>query len=183
MAAIDDARGDPRRLRALARRPRVAAARRRRGVPLRIRLARRHQRHARDDRVQLEERRLPQDPGGARADADAGDPGRARREDQALRLARLLGSARRRSASRPANTPAAGSTKISRRTSATKTVDLRAERLWDEARAHDITRPLRRAARRDHRREQSRRRSSRRCFSISRACSARRTAASASRRA
>ena len=33
-----------------------AAARRRRGVPLRIRLAGRHQRHARDDRVQLEGR-------------------------------------------------------------------------------------------------------------------------------
>ena len=58
-----------------------AAARRRGGVPLGIRLAGRHQRHARDDRVQFQVGRLPTDDRRPRADADAGDPGRARRED------------------------------------------------------------------------------------------------------
>ena len=98
VAAVDDAGVDPRRLRAPAQRRGDAAARRRRRVPLRIRLARRHQRHARDDRVQLQVRRLPADDRRPRADAHARDPGRARGEDPRVRAAQLLGGARRRSA-------------------------------------------------------------------------------------
>ena len=94
VAAVDDDGGDPRRLRRAAHRRGDAAARRRREVPLRVRLARRHQRHARDDGVQLEGGRLPADDRRARADADARDPGRARGEDPRVRAARLLGGAR-----------------------------------------------------------------------------------------
>ena len=87
VAAVDDACGDPRRLPEPARRQRPAAAGRCRGLPIRGRLAGRHQRHARDDRVQFQDRRLPQDHSRPRAVSDAGDPGRPGREDQALRLA------------------------------------------------------------------------------------------------
>ncbi|MCK7493398.1 MAG: hypothetical protein MZW92_19865 [Comamonadaceae bacterium] len=52
VAAVDDAGGHPRRLRAAAQRRADAAAGRRRAQPLRGRLAGRHQRHARDDRLQ-----------------------------------------------------------------------------------------------------------------------------------
>ena len=93
VAAVDDAGGDPRRLRAPAQRRDDASARRRRDLPLRIRLAGRHQRHARDDGVQLEVRRLPADHRRPRADADARDPGRARGEDPRVPSARLLGAA------------------------------------------------------------------------------------------
>jgi hypothetical protein len=58
-----------------------AGPRRRRRLPLRIRLAGRHQRHARDDRLQLEDRRFPPDHGRPRADADAGHRRRTRRQD------------------------------------------------------------------------------------------------------
>ena len=67
----------------------------RRGAqPLRGRLAGRHQRHARDDGVQLARRRLLPDDGRPRADADPVDRGRARGEDPQARLARLLGDPR-----------------------------------------------------------------------------------------
>ena len=108
--------GDPRRLRDAAQGPRPAAARRRREVALRSRLAGRHQRHARDDRLQFQGRRLLPDHGRARADADAGDPGRARGKDPRLPAARLLGSAcaLRRQGRRIRR--AAGSIRRSRRT-------------------------------------------------------------------
>ena len=115
VAAVDDAGGDPRRLRRAAQRRGDAAAGRRRRVPLRVRLAGRHQRHARDDRVQLEGGRLPADDGRPRADADARDPGRARGEDPRVRAARLLGGARHVPRRRPASTRAAGSTRSSRK--------------------------------------------------------------------
>ena len=113
VAAVDDPRRDPRRLRAAAQRRDDAAAGRRRRLPLRGRLAGRHQRHARDDRVQLEVRRLPPDDRRPRADADARDPGRARGEDPRVRAARLLGGHRHVPRRRPASTPAAGSTRSS----------------------------------------------------------------------
>ena len=77
-------------------RSRPGAARPRRGgaQPLRGRLAGRHQRHARDDRVQLARRRLLPDHRRPGADADALDHGRARGADPEARLARLLGGAR-----------------------------------------------------------------------------------------
>jgi DNA topoisomerase-3 len=58
---------------------------RRRALPLRGRLAGRHQRHARDDRVQLARRRLLPDHRRPGADADAVDRGRARGEDPQAR--------------------------------------------------------------------------------------------------
>jgi DNA topoisomerase III len=62
-----------------ARRQRNAkACARRRRLPRRERLADRHQRHPRDDRVQFQDRRLPPDHGRSRADADAGHRRRAR---------------------------------------------------------------------------------------------------------
>ena len=100
----------------VAQRRRDAPARRRRGLPLRGGLARRHQRHARDDGVQLEVGRLPADDGGPRADADARDPGRARGEDPRVRAAQLLGGPRHVRARAAANTRAAGSTRHGRRT-------------------------------------------------------------------
>ena len=51
------------------------AAGRRGGVPQRERLAGRHQRHARDDGLQFQDRRLSSHDGWPRADADAGDSG------------------------------------------------------------------------------------------------------------
>ena len=81
VAAVDDAGRDPRRVRASCDQRRAdASAGRRREEPLRGRLADRHQRHARDDRVQLEGRRLLPDDRRTRADADAVDRRRARRE-------------------------------------------------------------------------------------------------------
>jgi DNA topoisomerase III len=93
----------------------------RRALPRRGRLAGRHQRHAGDDRLQQQGRRLLQDHGGPRADADAGDRGRARGEDPAVRAARLLGGARDLRLPGPASTRAAGSIPISaaRRTTST----------------------------------------------------------------
>ena len=85
---------DPRRLRASAQRRRHAAARRCRPLPLGSGLARRHQRHARDDRVQQQGRRLLPDDRRARSDANVVDRRRTRGEDPPLRAARLLGSAR-----------------------------------------------------------------------------------------
>ena len=81
LAAVDDDRRDPRGLRAAAHRCADAPARRRRRLPLRGRLARRDQRHARDDGVQLQVRRVPADDRRPRADAHARHPGRARGED------------------------------------------------------------------------------------------------------
>ena len=58
-----------------------AAAGGRGDEPFGSRLARGHQRHAGDDGVQFQDRRLSSHDGGPRADADAGDSGRARGED------------------------------------------------------------------------------------------------------
>ena len=91
VAAEHDAAGDPRRLRRAAQRQADARPGRRRAQPLRGRLAGRHQRHARDDRVQLARRRLLPHHRGPRADAHAVDRGRARGEDPQARAARLLG--------------------------------------------------------------------------------------------
>ncbi len=121
VAAVDDHRGDPRGLRQPPHRRADAPAGGRRRLPLRGRLARRHQRHARDDRVQLEVRRLPAHDRRPRADPDARDPGRARGEDPRVPAARLLGGARHVSAPRPANTRAAGSTRSGRRATTTPT--------------------------------------------------------------
>ncbi len=66
------------------------AAGRRRALPFRGRLDGRHQRHPRDDCLQLARRRLLPDHGRPRADADADDRGRPRGQDPALRSARLL---------------------------------------------------------------------------------------------
>ena len=95
-----------------------AAARRRGEMPLGGRLAGRHQRHARDDRVQQpdERDRLLQDHRRPRADADARDPGRARGAHHALSSRAITGKCTRASAPRRASTPAAGSTRSSRRT-------------------------------------------------------------------
>ena len=70
-------------------RPLADAAR----LPLRIGLAGRHQRHAGDDRVQFQVRRLPAHHRRPGPDADARDPGRARGEDPRLPPAQLLGGA------------------------------------------------------------------------------------------
>ena len=96
-----------------------AAAGRRRALPLRGRLAGRHQRHARDDGVQLARRRLLPDHRRPGADADAVDRGRARGEDPQARHARLLGGHARPSRPRPASTTASGSTRSGRRTPTT----------------------------------------------------------------
>ena len=93
MAAVDDAGCDSRSVRAIANRRRDDAAGGRRAQPLRGRLAGRHQRHARDDRIQQQGGRLLSDHGRPRADADAGDRRRARGQDPEVRFARLLGSA------------------------------------------------------------------------------------------
>jgi hypothetical protein len=79
------------------------------GLPLGSRLAGRHQRHAGDDRLQFEGGRLLQDDGRARADADAGHPGRARGEDPRF-VARDYWEVHARFGARRASTPAAGST-------------------------------------------------------------------------
>ena len=119
VAAVDDAGRDPRRLRQAAQRRGNAAAGRCRALPLRSRLADRHQRHARHDRVQFEGRRLLPDHRRPGADADPGDRGRARREDQEIRAARLTGKCAPTSSAPPASTKAAGSTPSSRRTRTT----------------------------------------------------------------
>ncbi len=118
-----------------------AAARRRRGVPFRVRLAGGHQRHARDDRVQFQGRRLLQDHRRPGADADARDPGRAREAHQGVRRARLLGSASATfAAATAASTPAAGSTKNSTQAANDEDAEAKPERLWDEARAEALRR-------------------------------------------
>ena len=92
---------------------------RRRALALRGRLAGRHQRHARHDRLQLARRRLLPDHRGPRADADAGGGGRARGADPQVRQPRLLGNPRQLPAPRPASTRASGSTRRGRRTPTT----------------------------------------------------------------
>ena len=80
--------------------------------------------------------RLPADDRRPRADADARHPGRARGEDQALRAARLLGSARHvRRQGRRIHRPLVRR-EASRRPTTTRAQ--RAERLWDEAKADAI---------------------------------------------
>ena len=74
-----------------------AAAGRCRVLPLGIRLAGGHQRHARDDGVQFQVRRLFQDHRRPRADADAGDRGRARGEDSEVRVRAIIGKSSARS--------------------------------------------------------------------------------------
>ena len=94
VAAIDDDRRDPRRVREASHRRADAPARGRRRVSLRGRLAGRHQRHARDDGLQFEVRRVPAHDRRPRADAHARHPGRARGEDSRVPAAGLLGGAR-----------------------------------------------------------------------------------------
>jgi len=94
LAAVDDAGRDPHWLRQPAQRRRHEAAGQRRQLPERGRLAHGHQRHAGDDGVQLEERRVLPHAGRPGADADAGRGGRAREGDPRVRPARLLGGAR-----------------------------------------------------------------------------------------
>ena len=94
LAAVHDARPPSARASRTCATTRRCAAGRRGGVPLGIRLAGRHQRHAGDDGVQLEDGRLPPHDRGPGADADAGDPGRARGPHQELRLEGLLGNPR-----------------------------------------------------------------------------------------
>ena len=109
---------------------RAAAARRRRGVPVGVRLAGRHQRHARDDRVQLEGRRLLQDHRGPGADADAGDPGRARGAHQDASSRATTGKCTARSPARAGEYPGRWfDEKFARRKE--DDADARAERLWD----------------------------------------------------
>ncbi len=93
VAAVHDDGRDSGGIPAAAPRSRAAAARRRRQVPLGSRLAGRHQRHARNDRLQLQGRRVLSHHGGTRADTNARHPGRARGEDPRVRRARLLGGA------------------------------------------------------------------------------------------
>ena len=125
--------------------------------------------------------RLPADHGRPRADAHARDPRRARGEDPRVRAAQLLGSASARSAPRPANTPAAGSTRNSRSTDDDPGPARRAA-VGRGARARD-RRALRRQAGHRHRGIEAVDAERRRCCTTSRACSATRTAASASPRA
>ncbi len=94
VAAVDDAAGHPRRLRPAAQRPADEGPGRRGALALGGRLAGRHQRHARHDRLQFARRRLLPDHRRPRADADAVGGGRARGEDPQVRQPRLLGSAR-----------------------------------------------------------------------------------------
>ncbi len=94
VAAVDDAAGHPRRVRASARRCRHAPAGRCRAQSQRGRLAGGHQRHASDDRVQLEGRRLFPHPGGPGADAHAVHRGDTRRADPQAHCPRILRGAR-----------------------------------------------------------------------------------------
>ena len=89
---------DPRGLLQAARRQGAAAARRRGEEPLRGRLAGRHQRHARDDRLQFEGGRLLSDHRRPRADPDARDPGRARGARSAPSRRATIGKCTRASA-------------------------------------------------------------------------------------
>ena len=120
--------------------------------PLGGRLAGRHQRHARDDRVQLQGRRLLPDHGRPRADADARDPGRARGEDPRVHAARLLGSARalRRQGGRVSR--AAGSIPKFKKDD---DAERKAERLWSAKRGRSDRRRLPRQDRHRQRGDQA----------------------------
>ncbi len=128
--------------------------------PLGGRLAGRHQRHARDDGVQLARRRVLSHDRRPGADADALDHGRARGADPQARRARLLGGRARPSPSTPASTRASGSIRRGRRTRTTPS----------SARTGSGPRPTRtrsprrcRASRRRSARRPSRARRRRRC--------------------
>ena len=155
MAAVDDAGRDPRRLRRSCAAtsemlPLADAARcRSRG-----RLAGRHQRHARDDRVQLQGRRLLPDHRRPRADADAAIL--VEREEKIRAFVprdywEVRADVRAR---RPASTRAAGSTRSSRRTTTIRTQ--RAERLWERGRAPTRSSPPAAASRASSPRNRSR---------------------------
>ncbi len=92
LAAVHDPAGHPRRLRQPALRPADAGPGQRRAQPLRGRLARGHQRHARDDGLQLARRRLLPHHRGPRADPHALARRRARGKDPPVRQPRLLGN-------------------------------------------------------------------------------------------
>src|SRR6185437_15467885 len=119
-----------------------APARRRRRLPLRVGLAGRHQRHAGDDRVQLEGGRLPAHDGRARADADTRDHRRPRGEDPRVHVASLLGAhgdvrrqgwrVRRTLVRRGVQEARCGVRWSGRRSRSS------AERIWDEAKARAI---------------------------------------------
>ena len=119
VAAVDDAAGDPRRLRRAAHRQADARAGPRRALALRGRLAGRHQRHAGDDGVQFARRRLLPHHRGPRADADAGGGGRARRADPQVRRAATTGKSTPPSWPKQANTRPSGSIRSGRRTRTT----------------------------------------------------------------
>ena len=110
---------DPRRLREAAQRRANAAARGCRRVPVRIRLARRHQRHARDDRVQLEGRRLPADHRRAACRRRRSRSWSSARRRSARSCRATTGRCSAPSARPPASTRAGGSTKSSRRRTTT----------------------------------------------------------------
>ena len=96
------------------------------------RLAGRHQRHARDDGVQLARRRLLPDHRRPRADADAGRSwSSARRRSASIRAARLLGGARHLRRRRPASTTGKWFDEKWKKND--DDPDARADRLWDEA--------------------------------------------------
>jgi DNA topoisomerase-3 len=98
------------------------------------RLADRHQRHARHDRLQLARGRLPQDAGRPRADADAGHPGRARGAHPRPPSARLLGSEGEFAAvGRPLPRPL-----VRREIRKSDDEHARPERLWDIRKAEAI---------------------------------------------
>ncbi len=135
LAAVDDPGLDTRRLRATSPRRVHASPRRCRRLPVRIRLAGGHQRHARDDGVQLQIRRLSADDGWARTNADPCHTCRARREDPSVPGPRLLGGARHiRAASGEYN----GRWFNESFKKSDDDADARAERLWDEASAAAI---------------------------------------------
>ena len=94
-----------------AHRPGNAAAGRCRALPLGSRLADRHQRHACHDGLQFQGRRLLQDPGGPRADADAGDHGRTRKSASVPSSRATTGKWKANSSASPVLTAAAGSTR------------------------------------------------------------------------
>ena len=136
VAPVDDAAGDPRRVRRAAQRRADARAGRRRALPLRGRLARRHQRHASDDGLQLARWRfLPHD-GRARADADARHRRRARGEDQEVRQPRSTGRSTRRFSPRPASIT--GKWFDPRWKKSDEDAELRADRVWSLREAQAI---------------------------------------------
>ena len=127
---------DPRRLRRPARGQGDAAARRRRQVPLGGRLAGRHQRHARHDRVQLQGRRLLSDDGRAACRRRRSRSWSSARRRSAPSRRATTGKSTPGSAPRRASTRAAGS--IPKFKKDDEDAERKAERLWSAAKAEAI---------------------------------------------